>query len=231
MRIKIILIVLIFAPIFLIGQTNSELNGTYFPRHYISVNPLNILLFQQAGIYYEYKLGNLGYGITAGYIYPNKQEYSNYFIAGPTNYGSLGWYSGLFIIPQINFYLTKPKNVSHTGLVYVALKGVYKYMTIDSIGRLAWDTHTDDYYWKYRKQVDHVNIFGAFIDFGYRYYFYHCFFDFNIGPGFMFINHKMIIAGEATGPYPIHNINPPRREEFLQLHATINFTLNIGIAF
>ena len=231
MRITILFILLISGPLFMYGQKSDFQKEAYMPKHYISVNPLNILLFQQAGITYEYKPGRIGYGITTGYIYPNKQEYSNYFIAGPTNYGSLGWYSGLFIIPQINFYLTKPKNVTHTGLVYVTLKGVYKYMTIDSIGRLAWDTQSDDYYWVYRKQVDHVNIFGAFIDFGYRYYFYHCFFDLNFGPGLMFINHKMIIAGEATGPYPIHNVNPPRREEFLQVHGTVNFTLNFGIAF
>jgi len=79
------------------------------PHHYISVNPLNILFFQQVGITYEYKPGKLGFGITAGYIYPNKKEYSNWFIAGPVKYGSLGYYSGFFLVPQVNVYLSKPK--------------------------------------------------------------------------------------------------------------------------
>lgn len=230
MRITILLILLISGPLFIYGQKSDVQKEAHMPKHYISVNPLNILLFQQVGITYEYKPGRIGYGITTGYIYPNKQEYSNWFIAGPTNYGSLGYYSGIFIVPQVNVYLTKPKNVKHTGLVYVSLKGVYKYMNIDSTGRYAWDTHADDYYWVYRKQIDKVNIFGAFADFGFRYIFHHFFLDINLGPGIMFVNHHMIIAGEATGPYPIHNINPPRREELHEKHVTINFTLNFGVA-
>jgi hypothetical protein len=231
MRIIVLIVLLISAPLFMDGQTSVEQKTVHFPKHYISVNPLNILLFQQIGITYEFKPGIIGYGITAGYIYPNKQEYSNWFIAGPTSYGSLGYYSGLFIEPQVNLYLTKLKNPKHGGMIYIALKGVYKYMHIDSVGRYAWDTHSDDYYWVYRRQIDNVNIFGGFIDFGFRYVIHHFFFDINIGPGIMSINHKMIIAGEATGPYPIHEINPPRYEELHQTYLTINFTLNFGVAF
>ena len=231
MRIIVLIVLLISAPLFMDGQTSDEQPAAHLPKHYISINPLNILLFQQIGITYEFKPGFMGYGITAGYIYPNKQEYSNWFIAGPTSYGSLGYYSGLFIEPQVNIYLTKLKNPKHGGMIYIALKGVYKYMHIDSVGRYAWDTHSDDYYWVYRRQIDNVNIFGGFIDFGFRYVIHHFFFDINIGPGIMSINHKMIIAGEATGPYPIHEINPPRYEELHQTYPTINFTLNIGVAF
>jgi hypothetical protein len=221
---------LLFLPHFLSGQT-IELSQNLMPKHYLSFNPLNILLFQQIGLTYEYKPNKIGYGITAGYIYPNKKEYSNYFIAGPTNFGSLGYYSGLFIVPQVNLYLRMPKNKKTGGLVYLAFKGVYKYMHIDSTGRYAWDTHSDDYYWVYRQQLDNVNILGAFIDFGYKCVIWHFFFDINVGPGIIFINHRMIIVGEATGPYPIHILDQPRKETLNQIYPTVNFTLNFGVAF
>lgn len=69
-----------------------------------------MIFFQQIGLTYEFKPGMMGFGITGGYIYPNKKTYSNYFMAGPTNYGSLGDYNGFFVIPQVNFYLIKPRN-------------------------------------------------------------------------------------------------------------------------
>ena len=70
---KTIIPVLLFltVPVLLSGQVSDEEIAAHFPKHYISVNPLNILLFQQAGLTYEYKPGAIGYGITAGYIYPN----------------------------------------------------------------------------------------------------------------------------------------------------------------
>jgi len=228
MRITCLLILFISVPFLMFGQNSNELKEVHFPNHYISVNPLNILLFQQAGITYEYKPGVIGYGITVGYIYPNKKEYSNYFIAGPTNYGSLGDYSGCFIVPQVNVYLTKPKNLKHAGLVYISLKMVYKYMHIDSTIHTAWYNEGDGYY-LYRKMIDKVNIYGGFIDFGYRYVLYHFFFDFNFGVGKMWVNHNMIIAGQAVNPSPIQYFNPPRQEELHQNHVTINFTLNFGV--
>ena len=211
------------------GQTGDEQKAAHFPKHYISVNPLNIFLFQQAGITYEYKPGVIGYGITAGYIYPNKKTYSNYFIAGPTNNGSLGDYSGFFAVPQVNVYLIKPKHSEHAGLVYISLKMVYKYMHIDSTGQTAWYNEGDNYY-LYRRMIDKVNIYGGFIDFGYRYVLYHFFFDFNFGVGKMWVNHKMIISGQAVNPSPIQYFNPPRQEEVYENHVTINFTLNFGVA-
>ena len=216
--------------LFIYGQETELTTKSHFPKHFISLNPLNIFLFQQAGITYEYKPGTLGFGITAGYIYPNKKEYSNYFIAGPTEYGSLGFYSGVFIVPQVNVYLTKPKNQHKAGLVYVAFKGVYKYMTIDSTNSYAWDTHSDDYYWIYRKMVDKVNITGAYIDFGFKFVRSHFFFDLNIGPGILFVNHNMMIAGQTSAnPSQVSNVNPPRAETSNERHITINFTLNLGI--
>jgi hypothetical protein len=229
MRINWLLILFISVPFLMFGQNSNELKEVHFPKHYISVNPLNILLFQQAGITYEFKPGVMGYGITTGYIYPNKKEYSNYFIAGPTNYGSLGDYSGFFAVPQVNVYLIKPKHSEHANLVYISLKMVYKYMHIDSTSQTAW-YNEGDFYYLYRKMIDKVNIYGGFIDFGYRYVLHHFFFDVNFGLGSMWVNHKMIISGETVNPAPMHYFNPPKREELHQNHVTINFTLNLGVA-
>jgi hypothetical protein len=223
---------LLSAPLILSGQYDYEPDYITLPKHYISVNPLNMWLFQQIGITYEYKPGAVGYGIYTGYIYPNKKDYSNYFIAGPTLYGSLGDYSGIFIEPQLNVYLTKPRNTDQTGQVYLAFKGVYKYMHIDSAIHTAWINEGDGYY-IYRKMNDKVNIFGAFVDFGFKYYFHHFFFDINIGPGMMFVNHQMTISGESMGSNSnyVHPVNPPRYEELHQKSWTINFTLTLGGAF
>jgi hypothetical protein len=232
MRIALLFISLITFPWVLPGQKNELQLDVRLPKNYISVNPLNIILFQQAGITYEYKPGVLGYEITTGYIYPNKKEYSNYFIAGPTNYGSLGYYSGFFVVPQVNVYLTKPNYSDEGGVVYLSLKMVYKYMHIDSTSSSAWFSEGDSYY-LYRKMIDKVNIYGGFIDFGYRYFLSHFFIDLNFGVGSMWVNHKMIIAGEklGTSPYPMIYINPLRREELHKNHVSINFTLNFGFAF
>lgn len=231
MKIISTILFLILSPLIFFGQKSVDWQEYDFPRHFISVNPLNMLLFQQIGISYEYRANDFGFEITPGYIYPNKQEYSNWFIAGPTNYGSLGYYSGFFVVPQINIYVTKPRNSMHTGLIYLALKGVYKYMKIDSTGRYAWDTHSDDYYWVYRRQLDKVNIVGGFVDFGFKCYLYHVFFDINIGPGILSVNHNMLVTGEAKGPSPIHAVNPPRHETLREMHLTVNFSINIGGAF
>ena len=233
MKIYLLLLAFMFCSFFMNGQQKNDSTAAgHFPRHYISVNPLNILLFQQAGISYEYKPGVMGYGITTGYIYPNHKTYSNYFIAGPTNYASLGDYSGFFIGPQVNVYLTKPKNIHHSGLIYVSFKMVYKYMHIDSTQTTAWYSEGDGYY-LYQKMTDKVNIYGAFVDFGYKYVYYHFFVDLNFGLGATWINHKMTIYGAHTGMHgdPIYNFNPPREEELHQNPFTINFTLNIGVAF
>ena len=146
--------------------------------------------------------------------------------------GSLGDYSGFFIVPQVNVFLTKPKHIKHAGLVYVTFKMVYKYMYIDSISPTAWHHH-GNYYYTFRKMIDKVNIYGGFIDFGYRYVLYHFYFDLNFGLGAMWINHKMIISGERTDlhPYPMYYFHPVKEEELHELKGTINFTLNFGVAF
>jgi len=204
-----------------------------FPKHYLAVNPLNIFLFQQIGLTYEFKPNKLGYGITTGYIYPNEKEYSNYFIAGPTKVASLGDYSGFFMVPQFNIYLSKPKRKSCNNLVYVSFKVVYKYMHIDSTRITEWEHHGNGYY-DFRKMNDNVNIYGGFADFGYRFVLYHFFFDLNFGVGFLSVNHNMLISGETFAsfwPSPMLYYNPPKKEEYHKVMPTINFTINIGLAF
>ena len=224
---------ILLLPILLSGQDKVRDNHVKFPKHYLSVNPLNCLFFQQIGVTYEFKPGPIGYGITTGYIYPNYEEYSNYFIAGVTNYASLGDYSGLFVIPQFNFYLNNPKRTDKANLFYFSLKFVYKYMYLDSTYMTAWYNEGDDYY-LYRKMIDKVNIYGGFVDFGYKFYIKHFFFDLNLGIGLLGVDHNMIISmeGVALGePKQLNSYNPPKTDALKTQSVTINFTLNIGGAF
>ncbi|MCX6304278.1 MAG: hypothetical protein NT040_04875 [Bacteroidetes bacterium] len=85
---KIFLFISILSTVLLYGQKDTTIQ-----KHHLSINPLNIVFFQQIGITYEYRPGIIGFAITPGYIYSNNKEYSNWFIAGPTNYGCLGGYA------------------------------------------------------------------------------------------------------------------------------------------
>ena len=217
--------------LFLLPAFGQDSVPVHFPRFYLSANLLNICYFQQKGLTFEYRPGRFGYALYGGYIYPNRKEYSNYFIAGPTNYGSLGWYHGFFAEPQLNVYFRKPKPVRHSGTIYLALKGVYKYMTSDSGRVLQWYTHTDEQGWIYRRQYDRMNVYGAFVDFGYRYVLYYAFIDLNIGVGFLGINHNLIVTAESTGSSKTHSVNPPRKDKENDASPTINFTINIGLDY
>jgi hypothetical protein len=219
----------LFAVCLSFGQGQAESGDIPFPRHFISVNPLNMLVFQQAGITYEFKPGMAGYGLTAGYIYPNNKEYSNYFIAGPTSAGSLGDYSGFFVVPQVNLYFNKPKYPGHASLIYIALKPVYKYMRIDSTQVTAW-SHPDDYY-VYRKKNDRVDIYGGFIEFGYKCYIHHFFFDLEFGMGILEVDHNMVVSAEWISSRNEQYFHPPKKESTSESHLTINFTLRLGGAF
>ncbi len=245
MRIKILVLVTLSFPFYLYGQ-RTIISAPFYPNdhktfneknvavmhHNISINPLNIFLFQQIGLTYEYRQGKLGFGITPGYIYPNKQEYSNWFIAGPVKYGSLGWYSGWFVIPQLNLYLTKQHDSDEAGVWYLALKIVYKNMQIDTTKVTIWENEGDGFT-KRRKMMDKVNVYGGFIDMGYRYFLSHFFFDLNFGVGPMWVNHNMIVYAEANGMsyIPMHYLTPPEFEQYHHWGITVNFTLNIGAAF
>lgn len=229
-KVHFLVITILAFPFILYGQNSTEPQIFRFPRHYISVNPLNLAFFQQAGATYEFKPGRMGFALSTGYIYSNHQEYSNYFVAGPTNYGSLGDYSGWFAIPQVNVYINKPKDPGNANLFYVSLKGVYRYMQIDSTQQTAWYNEGDGYYW-YRKMIDKVNIYGWFVDFGYKFVLQHFFLDVNFGVGSLSITHKMTVSGESQSSSYWHYFHPPDQDELQQQHVTINFSLNLGGAF
>jgi hypothetical protein len=231
MRVLFAIIILCCNPFIILGQKKDTLKINHFPKHFISVNPLNILFFQQVGITYEFKPGVMSFGVTGGYIYPNHKAYSNYFIAGPTNDGSLGDYSGFFLVPQVNVFLIKPKHEKHTNLIYISLKAVYKNMHIDSLSPTAWENYGDGYY-LYRKMDDRVNVYGGFIGFGFRHVFSKFFIDLNLGIGALAVDHKMIISGECASMVPthMHYYNPPLIKEIHDVNKTINFTINFGVA-
>ena len=226
MRITLLTILSLFIVSITFGQDQQESGDIRFSRHYISVNPLNIFLFQQAGITYEYKPRMVGYGLTAGYIYPNHEEYSNYFIAGPTSAGSLGDYSGYFIVPQVNLYFNKPKNSGYANLIYIALKPVYKFMQIDSTQHTAW-SHPDDYY-VYRKMNDKVNVYGGFVDFGYKCYIHHFFFSIEFGLGVLAVDHKMTVSSERISYHNEQYYHPPKEERSKESNFTVNFAITLG---
>lgn len=230
MRSLFILLLTIWIPIAVSSQNNSENQIVRFPKHYFSVNPINCIFFQQLGITYEFKPNRLGYEITAGYVYPNHKSYSNYFIAGPTNNGSLGDYTGFFVVPQLNIYLNKPKNNKRANLIYFSPKIVYKYLYIDSTKTTAWKNQGDGYY-LYRKMIDQVNIYGGFIDFGYKFVYHHFFIDLNFGVGILWVDHDMIISESHSTSNKPYYYNPPIHDHTNENHFTINFTLNVGGAF
>jgi hypothetical protein len=227
MRKIFLYIVILFTPVYLFGQKDTTLL-----KHHFSINPLNIVLFQQIGVTYEFRLGKIGFAVTPGYIYPNNKAYSNWFIAGPTNNGSLGYYSGWFIVPQVNLYLTKQKHYDRGGVLYLAFKFVYKHMQIDSTKTTAWSKEEEGHY-SFYKMNDKVKIYGGFVDLCYRYFYKHFFIDLNFGPGFMSVNHFMTVYGYFNGFTPEHifYVNPPGIDEYHEQHLTINFTFNLGFAF
>jgi hypothetical protein len=227
---RLIFILLILClPTILFSQVNEKQDVTYY-KNYLSVNPLNIIFFQQVGITYERKINGIGIGITPGYIYPNNKEYSNWFLAGPITYGSLGYYSGYFVVPHMNIYLNKPKNVKQNGQIFISIKMVYKNIKIDSTKITVWENYGDGYA-SYRKMNDNVNIYGGFVDFGFRYIINRFYIESNLGMGFLWTNHDMLIVGKGINPSKIESVNPPLHATKKKFAPTINFTLNIGIAF
>jgi len=217
---------------FTFGQVSHSDTNKHFPKHYLSVNALNLILANQIGITYEYKSGLIGIDVSSGYIYPSGSELSRFLIATTTNYGAFENYSGFFAIPQINLYFSKPHNFNNATICYLSLKGVYRNMHIDSNKLYIWNHNTNgDDSWIYRRQVDKVNIKGAFVLFGLKYIYKHFFVDFNIGPGWLSIDQKMIVAQEqTTHGWPTY-ANYPFKDKLNRHNYTINISLNFGRAF
>jgi len=217
-------------PVFIYGQKSDSTEAKHFPRHYISINPINSVLLDQVGLAYEYKPGIFGFGLAAGYKYASQRNYSRLFIAGTTQHGPFEFYSGLYVIPQINVYFNKPKKPNKATFGYFSLKGVYKYLHVDSTDYHIWDSSDGDYYWLYRKQVDNANIIGVFWNLGIKIVRNHFFFDLNFGPGIIYRDQRMVVAGKSIRDSHfyhdnISNVVPPRKEDFSEHHFTINVSM------
>ena len=188
-----------------------------------------MIAFQQLGMTYEYKPGIVGIALSGGYIYPNNASYSNWFIAGPIEYGSLGYYSGYFLTPQVNVYLNKPKNSEQANLFYLSLKAVYKNMHIDTTSQSVWENKGDGYE-IFRVMNDKAKISGGFVGLGYKYFKHGFFLDANFGFGFTEVKHQMYIVAEGVYSY-YYYFDPPETEEFIEKQFTVNIAINLGYAF
>jgi hypothetical protein len=229
MKKQILFILLIYFPICLLGQpTDSSLNHK-FNHNFFSINPVNALFCQQAGISYEYMTYKFGIEISSGYFYPTHLFYSKWGIEGfGKNDGSIYPFQGYYLIPQINLYL--PKNKTNV-ICYFSIKGVYRKLHCDSTEFYFW--HKDDNdndYWIYRKQDDHLSINGVFLLVCIKQIKKHFFLESYFGPGIIHVKHDMYVAGENCGEDPYidqSNIKPP-------IHDIVNYSsmaISIGINF
>jgi|GEM_PF-1643661 len=222
--------------VFLFAQKSDTIARKNFPKHYIGINPLNVSLFQQAGITYEYKPGRFSFGLSAGYIYPNKLNFSRLFMIGTNRNGAYEYYSGCFFLPQINFYLNKPRDFNNGTFYYLSLKGVYKFLTCDSNKYYVWD-HEHDWYnpdikFVYRKQIDKVHASGAFLVFGIKEIEKHFFIDINLGLGFIGRNSRSQVFGRGTNvdDWVINNTGQGLNytEKYSQMKIAVHFSAVIG---
>jgi len=222
---------LVYCSSVICGQINKSASSYHLPKHYFSINPLNLYLAQQAGFTYEFKPGMFGFALGTGYMYRNNSTWSDYFIVGPVYKGQLGYYSGVYAIPQLNFYV-KPKMFGQgAAMFYVALRGVYRYMSVDSIGYVPWSYDEGFETYKCYKMVDRVDIYGAFVNIGMKVLHRHFFFDVSFGYGLLSTYHDMFISS-----YEIRNhigpvYNPPKHEEYFDRHQAFNINLSFGGVF
>ncbi len=213
----------------LYGQQPDSIPKRHFPQHYFSINPINSFALDQLGLNYEYKHGILGFGLTAGYKYAGNRNYSRFFISGTTQYGSFEFYKGFFLIPQVNLYFPKSKNSKRSTLCYMDLRCAYKYLHMDSTNWINFGGTGDQPF--YRKQIDNASIISPYLMFGVKAVYGHFFIDFNVGPGWVFVEQSMIVAGEAEyHPYQypharVHN------EYLSRNHFTFTVNLSLGGAF
>jgi hypothetical protein len=236
MKRQFIFLIFISCSFFLYGQQLDTTSKNKRHHNYISINPLNTLFCQQAGISYEFKAGRIGMEITPGYIYRTNFLFCKWGVEGPKNYGEIGSYNGYFFVPQINFYISKNKNRETGNSCYLSLKGVYKNLHSDSSQSHFWEKKSGgDDYWIYRKQDDKLQIKGAYILFCNKHYYKkHFFTEMYIGPGVLDLKHDLIIVGQHSGQEEgsnVSNINPPQTEQLSYGQFTINFGFSVGLKF
>lgn len=213
------------------GQHHDSVSQLRLPRHFISANPVNLLLCQQAGITYEFKPGWFGFGVSAGYMYANNWNASYYFIIGPIDYGALGYYSGMYVIPQLNFYFAKKVSGEKAWLFYASLRGVYRKMSVGSKNYIPWLNDYTGEVRDYQKMDDKVDIHAAFLNVGMKFVHRHFFLDMNGGYGLLDVYHDMTVYGVSTHPGPGRLYTTPLHDTYYNWHMAVNFNFNVGVAF
>jgi hypothetical protein len=230
-----IFLIIIPSSLYIYGQKTDSTAKQHFSHNYFSINPLNCAL-QQAGITYEYKTRRFGFSITTGFVYHEYGGLSQWFMAGPSSYeNDYSNYSGFFIDPQINFYLTRKDKINEKGnLSYISIKFVYKHIKCDSTGIYLWENGPDQS-GLYRNQVDRCNITGAFISFGVKHYKKHFFYNYYAGLELLNVNHNMVVAGQYVleGGYILddagfNTFHFPQKDYFTQGIITISTGISFG---
>lgn len=230
MNAKALMILLALIPMVLKTQEPDPKQVGDFPRNFFSINPINSFLLDQAGVTYEFKPGRFSIGLTGGYKYAGGRNYSRFFIASSANYGAYEFYSGMFAVPQMSLYLNKPRKRYNTTLAYLSVKGIYKYLHVDSTEYHVWDNTISENYFGYRKMDDHVNIIGLSLNFGIKFGFKRHFIDINFGPAIIKRSHKMHVVAQANSAalIPCFPCVTPFDETFSHTQKTMNFSVSFG---
>jgi hypothetical protein len=196
---------------------------------------VRVAFFDQAGLSYEYRYGHFGLGLAAGYKYASGRNYTRLFIATSNNYGAYEFYTGFYAMPQLNLYFNKPRHKKTNLLGYLTIKGNYKYLHVDSTEFYVYNNNVSEDNFYYRRQIDQVNIVGVTGGLGLKLNINHFFIDYNLGVGYIYHEHKMLVAGEkmAWGGtfYPGYDPGYPFRDERTFSSPTVNFCLSIGYCF
>jgi hypothetical protein len=221
----------------LAATTNAQeidyLPHKIMPVHCFSISPVRVVFLDQAGLTYEYHDEYLGIGLSTGYKYASGRNYTRFFIATSNNNGPYEFYTGFYLMPQINLYFNKPKLKKTNLLVYINFKGNYKYLHVDSLEFHVWDNRRSENNFYYRRQIDKVKIFGITGGPGLKLNINHFFIDFNFGVGYIYHHHNMLVAGEALQAGEILR-DPsayPFPDTLTYSFPTLNFCLSFGLCF
>ncbi|MFO7723759.1 MAG: hypothetical protein R6V49_11115 [Bacteroidales bacterium] len=233
MRVFCNIIIVVLLPVMICAQEPEPVRTFTNPRNFISLSPVRVVFFDQAGLSYEYRYGFLGLGLAAGYKYASGRNYTRLFIATSNNNGAYEFYTGFYAMPQVNLYFNRPKPKKINILGYLSLKGNYKYLHVDSTEFHVWNNNVSEDNFVYRRQIDEVNIIGATGNLGLKLTINHFFIDYNFGVGWIYHDHKMLVAGLKTAYAGVFPPGPgyPFRDDHTFSSPTVNFCLSIGYCF
>jgi hypothetical protein len=233
---RFVTIALVFAAsIGVSAQENEPYQKFIQPATFISVSPVRVIFFDQAGLTYEYRYGHFGVALAAGYKYASGRNYTRLFIATSNNKGAYEFYTGYYAMPQVNLYFNKPKYRKTNLLGYLTIKGNYKYLHVDSTDFHVYNNNVSEDNFYYRRQIDKVNIVGITGGIGMKLNINRFFIDWNMGVGYIYHDHRMLVAGEKTaygGTFPPgYDPGYPFPDTHTFSSPTVNFNLSIGYCF